>query len=59
MLNVPQPTSLSRREAIKKTILFSTGLLALGARSGGQAAPLDTHFSGPGLHLLALGDFGE
>jgi tartrate-resistant acid phosphatase type 5 len=49
---------LTRRDAIKKTIVFSTGLLTAGWLSQLQGqAPL-TKFSSKGLHLLALGDFG-
>lgn len=51
--------TLTRREALKKTILFSTGLLATGWLPRARAIPLDTNFSGPGLHLLAMGDFGS
>lgn len=52
-------TALTRREAIKKTILFSTGLLTANWLSRAEALSLDTNFSGPGLHLLAVGDYGS
>jgi tartrate-resistant acid phosphatase type 5 len=52
-------TSLTRREAIKKTVIFSTGLLAPRFLPRAQAVPLDTDFSGPGLNLLAVGDYGS
>ncbi len=51
--------SLSRREALKTSLLFSSGLLA-----GGWASRLDaakeakTSFKSGGIHVLAFGDFG-
>lgn len=54
-------TGMTRREAFRKTILFSTGLLAAGClpKAMAESVPLDTQFSGNGLHLLAIGDFGS
>ncbi len=48
--------SITRREAIKKAILFSTGLLVAGNL---KAQPPVTNFSDKGLDLLAIGDFGS
>ncbi|RYD74182.1 MAG: hypothetical protein EOP84_20315 [Verrucomicrobiaceae bacterium] len=59
MRNPPSDLGLTRRDAIKKTILFSTGLLAGSWAHQTQALSLDTHFGGPGLHLLAVGDYGS
>jgi len=50
---------VTRREALRKTVLFSTSLLAAHWLPRTHATPLDTEFSGPGLHLLAVGDFGS
>lgn len=50
---------LTRREAFKKTIYFSSGLLAGGLAPRVSALSLDDDFSGEGLHLLALGDYGS
>src|SRR5690348_7999228 len=49
---------ISRRDAIKRTVVFSTGLLGAGLLNTLQAKPPVTKFSGKGIHLLALGDFG-
>ncbi len=51
-------TQITRREAIKRTVVFSTGLLASGWVGRLQAQPPLTKFSGKGLHFLAIGDFG-
>jgi len=52
--------SVTRREAIRKTILFSTAAV-FGSRWLSQAAAVapDTKFSPGGLHLLAFGDYGS
>jgi hypothetical protein len=52
-------THISRREALKKTILFSTGLLGAGWLPRASAVTPVTQFSGEGLHLLAFGDYGS
>lgn len=49
---------ITRRDAIKKTIVFSSGLLSASWLSRLQAKEPLTEFSGKGFHLLALGDFG-
>ena len=53
------PGVLNRREAIKKTLIFSTALMAAGwtRRLGAQAPAAD--FPAEGIHLLAFGDFGS
>lgn len=50
------PQLLTRREAIRRTILFSSSLLAA---SWLPAGPATTEFPADGLHLLAVGDFGS
>lgn len=50
---------LTRREALKKTVFFSTGLLATGWLNRLAAESARTEFPDKGLHLLALGDFGS
>lgn len=59
-MSASSPTSLlTRREAIRRTVLFSTGLLAARWLPEAEAQPAATDFNGSGLHLLALGDFGS
>jgi tartrate-resistant acid phosphatase type 5 len=50
---------LTRREALKKTVLFSTSLLAAGWLNRLSAQPPQTGFPEKGLHFLAIGDFGS
>ena len=51
--------NFSRREALKTTLLFSSGLLASGLLPNLNAAEGPrTRFSG-GIDLLAFGDFGS
>jgi hypothetical protein len=50
---------INRREALKRTLIFSTGLLAAGQFARLRADPPATDFSGDGIHLLAIGDFGS
>jgi tartrate-resistant acid phosphatase type 5 len=52
-------SGLTRREAIKKTLVFSSGLLAAGWLNRASAATPKTEFAEKGLHFLALGDFGS
>ena len=48
---------ITRREALRRTVLFSAAALA--GRGGVlHAAPAETKFAGRGMHLLALGDYG-
>lgn len=49
---------ITRREALRRTVLFSTAALATGGRNILRAAPAETTFESGGLHLLALGDYG-
>jgi tartrate-resistant acid phosphatase type 5 len=49
---------MTRREAIRKTVVFSSGLLALNGAWKLQAQPPSTDFSERGLDFLAIGDFG-
>ncbi|MBA4146481.1 MAG: metallophosphoesterase [Verrucomicrobia bacterium] len=51
--------SMTRRDALKKTILFSTSLLAVGQFGRLQAREAVTGFPDKGIHLLAIGDFGS
>ena len=58
---MPRPTDaakITRREALRRTVLFSTAALATSGRSFLRAAPVETKFDSGGLHLLALGDYG-
>jgi tartrate-resistant acid phosphatase type 5 len=50
-------SAITRREALRRTVVFSAA--ALGVRPNIlRAAPPETKFTGAGLHLLALGDYG-
>jgi len=49
---------ITRREALRRTILFSTAALTAGQRGILRAAPATATFQSRGLHLLALGDYG-
>ncbi|HEX4412926.1 MAG TPA: metallophosphoesterase [Lacipirellulaceae bacterium] len=49
---------ISRREALRRTVLFSTAALATGGRSFLRAKPVETNFESGGLDLLAIGDYG-
>src|SRR5689334_22292287 len=49
---------ISRREALARTVLFSSGLMAAGWLPRGRSAEPATRFSDEGMHFLALGDFG-
>ena len=50
---------LTRRDALKKTVLFSTSVLTAGWLGKLSAQPPRTEFPEKGLHFLALGDFGS
>jgi tartrate-resistant acid phosphatase type 5 len=52
-------TLLTRREALKKTLLFSTGILAASRFNSSAGEKAVTDFSSKGLHFLAIGDFGS
>lgn len=51
---------INRREAIRRTVVFSTGLLAArwAGAAGAQGTPPAAGFPAGGMHLLALADFG-
>src|SRR3954462_14106887 len=50
---------ITRREALRRTVLFSTAALMTGSKNFLLAAPAETKFDVGGLHLLALGDYGS
>jgi tartrate-resistant acid phosphatase type 5 len=50
--------TITRREVLRRTVLFSAAALTAGHRGILGAAPADTKFPDRGLHLLALGDYG-
>ena len=52
-------TPLTRRGALMRSVLFSTGLLTAGWLNRLSAQTAQTGFSGQGLHFLALGDYGS
>jgi hypothetical protein len=51
-------SAITRREALRRTIVFSTAALTAGSTNILRAAPPETKFSESGLHVLALGDYG-
>jgi hypothetical protein len=51
-------TLITRREAIRRSILFSSGALLAGRLGSTYAAPAVNDFDGHGIHLLAVGDYG-
>ena len=59
-MSTPASTSsqITRREAIRRTVVFSATALAAGRSSLLRAAPAETKFADQGLNLLALGDYG-
>ncbi len=50
---------ITRREALKKTVVFSTSFLTAGWLNSLQAKSPEIEFSKDGLHFLAIGDFGS
>ncbi|WP_081886195.1 metallophosphoesterase [Haloferula sp. BvORR071] len=56
-MNTPR-SSMTRRDALKSGLIFSTGLLSAGWQSRLHAAEPQTSFSKKGLHFLAVGDYG-
>lgn len=58
MKNISFNQPITRREALKKTVIFSTGLLAAGRWTSLIAQEPVTRFAEKGMHLLALGDYG-
>ena len=51
-------TPITRREAIRRAVVFSTGAWAAGQMDLLRAEAPQTAFSKDGIHLLALGDYG-
>lgn len=49
---------MTRREAIRRAVVFSTGAWAAGRMDVLRAAAPRTEFAKQGMHLLALGDYG-
>lgn len=49
---------ITRREALRRTVIFSAGALIAGRTGIAQAAPAKTEFAADSMHLLALGDYG-
>ena len=49
---------ITRREALRRTVLFSAAALVAGRTNILRAAPAETEIRRRGLHLLALGDYG-
>ena len=52
------PAQITRRDALKKTILFSSALMAGSWLNTASAQEPTLKFSKKGMHFLALGDFG-
>lgn len=51
-------TRITRRDALKRTVIFSTGLLTARWLGSWQAHSAETKFPDDGLNFLALGDYG-
>jgi len=56
MVSSTTPTGITRRQAIRQTLVFSSSLLLSGWISRLRA---QTAFADDGIHLLAFGDFGS
>ena len=53
------PTApITRREALRRTVIFSAAAATVGSRGILRAEPPETKFPDSGLHLLAVGDYG-
>ncbi len=50
--------SITRREAIRRAAVFSTGVWAAGRMGSLRADAPQTDFGDDGIHVLALGDYG-
>jgi tartrate-resistant acid phosphatase type 5 len=50
--------SITRREILRRTVIFSAGALLASRQGFAKSAPPTTKFDGPGIDLLALGDYG-
>lgn len=49
---------MTRREALRRTVLFSTGALAAGRGGWLRAEAPRTGFAADGIHILSFGDYG-
>jgi hypothetical protein len=49
---------ITRREALRRTVLFSAGAFTAGRFGLFEAGAAETKFAGGGMHFLALGDYG-
>jgi len=49
---------ITRREALRRTVIFSAGALLAGRQAFAKPTHPATKFDGEGIHLLALGDYG-
>jgi hypothetical protein len=60
MLTRPIQSSapITRREAIRRTVIFSAGALVAGRTGFAKPTPAKTKFDEGAMHLLALGDYG-
>jgi len=57
--NLPEfGTPITRREAIRRTVVFSAGALVASQQGFAEPTPAKTGFDGQGIHLLAIGDYG-
>ncbi len=52
-------SAVTRRDAIKASLIFSSSLLGAGWPLGARAAEVKTNFGKKGMHFLAVGDFGS
>jgi tartrate-resistant acid phosphatase type 5 len=49
---------ITRREALRRTVIFSAGALLASRQGIAKSTTPTTKFDGQGIHLLALGDYG-
>src|SRR5262245_54090195 len=49
---------ITRREALRRTVIFSAGAFLAGRQAFAKPTPPTTRFESQGIHLLALGDYG-
>ena len=49
---------ITRREVLRRTVIFSAAAATVGSRGILRAEPPETKFPDRGLHLLAVGDYG-
>lgn len=49
---------ITRRDAIRRTVVFAAGTVIAGQSRSLRATPAVTNFDAGGMHLLALGDYG-